>query len=281
MIIELVLALGLSQSDTTALIQPSADDNRAFAKAETYDNWQSLVKARELANISGFGSIAVENDDGSYTLHYVFRGSTNTIGTQLDRLNDVLGSELELYEPDIVTVGEAPSMIADNEANTLPTLKEGYQINVSSNFEKTPITSESPVSNEPIIAPTLDDGTNNDNIEWEARKDIVSPRATQKEVASPVKNTNQKDAPKIEELPKEIEAADFVRDYEFAIVFGSFKNEANAKKKQLSLEKDGIKSELLGGDEFIRVGIKYNKYPATALKEFQNQDIKCWLLRFD
>lgn len=281
MIIELVLALGLSQSDTTALTQPSADYDRAFAKAETYDNWQSLVEARELANISGFGSIAVENLDGSYTLNYVFRGSANSIGTQLDRLNNVLGSELELYKPDVVKVGEAPSTITDNEANTLPTSKEGYQINVSSNFEKTPITSESSVSNQPIIAPTIDDGTNNDLIESEAPIEIVSPRVIQKEVASDVKNTTQKEARKTEALPKENEAIDSFRDYDFAIVFGSFKNEANAKRKQISLEEVGIKSELLRGNEFIRVGIKYNEYPAKALKEFQNKNIKCWLLRFD
>lgn len=269
MIIELVLALGLSQGDTTVLTQPGADYNHAHAKAETYDTWQSLVKARKLANISGFGSIAVENDDGSYTLNYVFRGSVTTIGTQLDRLNNVLGSELELYEPDIVTVGEVPSRIADNEANALPASEEGYQINVSGNFEKTPIPSEPPVSKEPIVAEVLDDGSNVQVIKKEAPREKVSPRVIQKEVASAAKNTTQK------------EAIDSVRDYEFAIVFGSFKNEANAKRKQLSLEEDGIKSELLGGDEFIRVGIKYNKYPAKDLKEFQNQNIKCWLLRFD
>ena len=143
MICELMIVLGLGQGDTTALSQTFSPEH--IAQAGIYSSWQEVLSAREAANLAGFGSISKQLDDGTYTLNYVFKGTDQTATSQLERLNEVLGEDLELYVPPTKSLPKNTATISGTREESK---KQGIAINVSANFEKIPLepTTSNPVS---------------------------------------------------------------------------------------------------------------------------------------
>jgi len=142
MIYELMIVLSLGQGDTTALSQTFMPEH--MAEAGIYASWQEVLLAREAANLAGFGSISHQLEDGTYALEYVFKGTKKTATSQLERLNKVLGENLELYVPPRKTLLEKSAKISSGTLNE--NQKQGIAINVSANFEKIPLES---ISQEP------------------------------------------------------------------------------------------------------------------------------------
>ena len=153
MICELMILIGLGQGDTTALSQTFAPEH--VAQAGIYSSWEEVLSAREAANIAGFGSISKQLEDGTFTLNYVFKGTKATASSQLERLNEVLGEELELYVP---ITKSLPKETAITSGNKDESKKQGIAINVSANFEKIPLEPTTPnpasVSEQEIDVPT-------------------------------------------------------------------------------------------------------------------------------
>jgi cell division protein FtsN len=139
MICELMILIGLGQGDTTALSQTFAPEH--VAQAGIYSSWEEVLSAREAANIAGFGSISKQLEDGTYTLNYVFKGTKATASSQLERLNVVLGEELELYVPITKSLPKETASISGNKDESK---KQGIAINVSANFEKIPLEPTTP-----------------------------------------------------------------------------------------------------------------------------------------
>lgn len=141
MICELMIVIGLGQGDTTALSQTFAPEH--IAQAGIYSSWEEVLSAREAANIAGFGSISKQLEDGTFTLNYVFKGTEATASSQLERLNEVLGEELELYIP---ITKSLPKETAITSGAKDGIKKQGIAINVSANFEKIPLETTTPNS---------------------------------------------------------------------------------------------------------------------------------------
>lgn len=153
MICELMIVIGLGQGDTTALSQTFAPEH--VAQAGIYSSWEEVLSAREAANVAGFGSISKQLEDGTFTLNYVFKGKKATASSQLERLNEVLGEELELYVPITKSLPKETASILGNKDESK---KQGIAINVSANFEKIPLEPTTPnpasVSEQEIDVPT-------------------------------------------------------------------------------------------------------------------------------
>ena len=153
MICELMILIGLGQGDTTALSQTLSSEH--VAQAGIYSSWEEVLSAREAANIAGFGSISKQLEDGTFTLNYVFKGTKATASSQLERLNEVLGEELELYVPKTKSLPKETAITSGNKDDSK---KQGIAINVSANFEKIPLEPTTPnpasVSEQKIDVPT-------------------------------------------------------------------------------------------------------------------------------
>jgi hypothetical protein len=288
MLLELVLVIGLGQQDT---LQPQANDYFIYDEiTETLacESWQAVCVIRSVANKAGFGSIALKQEDESYLLRFVFKGNDRATKSQLSRLNDVMDTELSFYVP--------PPPPAVIEANTPPLdsavlqSRQGHQINVSSDFSKTPIASEfgaQPSGSAPkeeklpeqlnsmITAPAP--GSNEEKVRsLEASK-----------VESAVAETNQEETQrqksKVDKLkgitPTEEKTQPLEAEVRFAVIFGSFTKKANAEGHLAKLNLS--EAVIIAEDDLFRTGIIYDAYPGSELREFKLEFPNCWLLRND
>ncbi len=286
MVFEMALLLCLGQPDT--LSQANFQYADGLAEAGIYESWESLIDARNQANIAGFGSISRELQDGSYALEYVFRGSDTTINSQLDRLNQILGSNYSLKPPPI----EPPSFSINEEESKAENVsqKEGYQINVSSNFEKTKIadaTAEAQKDevevNEEVLVIEI--------VNPKEEESELTDQRNSKNTFSSIPETINKDIEvvgvetKSKERKPLHDEADFLEKDSvaplYAIVFGSFKNRANAERFSIELEEHNIQVDILDSDGYYRVLIPFEEYPTKELKSYHELFPRIWLLRND
>lgn len=319
MICELMIVLSLGQGDTTALSQTFIPEH--IAEAGIYASWEEVLSAREAANVAGFGSISHQLEDGTYALEYVFKGTKKTATSQLERLNEVLGENLELYIPPTKTLPE-------KTANTSGTLnenqKQGIAINVSANFEKIPLESisqEPPASNNLESSEDITEFTNALNkesapstsskeldLEQPQTASEESTRLSEAETNAPkpegkgenpvsshesmstpsqtkiIKDKStliKKEAPQQPSNDSETQLYKTSEEPLYAIVFGSFKNKRNAINRRDALIAQGFEAKIFEYKNYHRVGIEYEEYPGKALRNFKKEGIQCWLLRND
>jgi cell division protein FtsN len=314
-----MIVLSLGQGDTTALSQTFTPEH--IAEAGIYASWEEVLSAREAANVAGFGSISHQLEDGTYALEYVFKGTKKTATSQLERLNEVLGENLELFVPPTKTL---PEKTATTSGTRNENQKQGIAINVSANFEKIPLESisqESPTRNNQDSSEDITEFTNALNKESapstsSKELDLEQPQtATEESTRLSEAETN---APKPEgkgenlvssresmstpsqtkiikdksTLIKKEASQQPSNDSEtqphktneeplYAIVFGSFKNKRNAIIKRDALIEQGFEAKIFEYENYHRVGIEYEEYPAKALRNFKKEGIQCWLLRND
>ena len=288
MLLELVLVIGLGQQDT---LQPQVIDYSFYDEiTETLvcENWQEVCATRSAANKAGFGSIALKQEDESYLLRFVFKGNDRATTSQLSRLNKVMDTELSFFVPTT-----PPTALEANEPSldsAVVQRRQGHQINVSSDFSKTPISrefktepsnpapkeeklSEQPTSSITASDPILNEGKVSLAEVPESQSELAeaNPKVTYKQKS---KLDKLKDVKPVEEKTQTVGGA--VR---FAVIFGSFTKRANAERHlaQLNLSEAVIIAE----DDLFRTGIVYDSYPGSELRKLKLEFPKCWLLRND
>jgi hypothetical protein len=289
MLLQLVLVIGLGQQDT---LQPQANDYFFYDEiTETLacDSWQEVCATRSVANKAGFGSIALKQEDESYLLRFVFKGNDRATESQLSRLNSVMETELSFFVPTKKTIAFETN--THPEDSVVVQRRQGFQINVSSDFSKTPISREFKAessSSAPkeeklpeqrsslITAPAP--GSNKDKVSPQELSEVETELAEtiQEKVTYRQKNKvdRSKDMTSIKEKTQPIEA-----EVRFAVIFGSFTKRVNAERHlaKLNLPEAVIITE----DDLYRTGIVYDAYPGSELRELKLEFPKCWLLRND
>lgn len=289
MLLELVLVIGLGQQDT---LQPQANDYVFYDEiTETLacDSWQEVCATRSVANKAGFGSIALKQEDESYLLRFVFKGNDRATESQLSRLNEFMETELSFFVPT-----KTPIVLETNDPpkdSVVVQRRQGHQINVSSDFSKTPISQEftAELSNSASkteklpeqltsITAAPDPRSNENKVSPPELFQVQSELAKtiqEKDTSKPKNKVDRsKDSKPVKEKRPPIEA-----EVRFAVIFGSFTKRVNAQRhlEKLNLPKAVIITE----DDLYRTGIIYDAYPGSELRELKLEFPKCWLLRND
>lgn len=287
MLLEFILVLGLRQQDT---LLPQSNDLKIYDEYTTSMrcvDWTAVRSSRADANKAGFGSIATLQSDGSYELNFVFKGNETTTSSQLKRLNETLSTSLTFVKPIIKTQREK-AFIEENVASSES--KTGYQINVSTDFKKTLIPTdpsqteelnELATAEEVVINVSLVKPIQNLNIQQEVEAPVL-----QKNKGSERTKDQLKTATTIPESKQATQSSEKEKrelrnsnDPLYAIIFGSFKKSDNAVKFASSLENEKI--EIFQSNSLYRVGVSYEYYPASELREIKTAFPKVWLLRND
>lgn len=290
MLLELVLALGLGQQDTL-LPQPkdfSVYDE--YTTSITCADWTAVRSSRADANKAGFGSLATLQPDGSYELNFVFKGNEAATSSQLNRLNETLSTSLTFVGPLVKTQAEKTFVEQDVTSSEL---KKGYQINVSSDFKKTPIPAEASQIEKLVESTTSDDIASkvlssefkhNSSIQKEAelsepQKNSLSFDGKKDRVRPITAIQESKESTGISE--KEVDNRELRESSDplYAIIFGSFKKSNNAVKFAASLGNEEV--QIFYSNSVYRVGLAYEHYPASELREIKKEFPKVWLLRND
>jgi len=285
MVFEMALLLCLGQQDT--LSQANFLYHDASAEAGIYDSWESLIDARKVANLAGFGSVSSQLEDGQYALEYVFFGSNTTINSQLDRLNQIIGSNLKLKE-----AYQEPrrSNTNDEGSKTVNAAKhDGYQINVSSGFEKTKISSETTDLQADIKVDQEVPEIDTVDIQKIAPMEINQIISTNAFSSIQETLSEETEVLEVDIKPKDRQLVNDKMEVrlneskapKYAIVFGSFKKLTNAEDFSQDLRDQKIQVVILDSGGYYRVLIPFEEYPSQEIKKYHELFPRSWLLRND